>query len=160
MTDALAITAGLQSLKSAFEIGKALLQLGVSAEVSARISEMNSRILAAQESAITSREYQSTLTQKIDDLKKHIAELETWDAEAETYKLEEVAGRGRRAVYAYTPKEGTHASEPFHLICARCFQDKHKSILQGEDTADHDQMLTCPRCKTDIYAARRYFNYA
>jgi Zn-dependent M16 (insulinase) family peptidase len=103
MTDAMAISSGLQSLKSAFEIGKALLQLGVSADISARISEMNERILAAQESAIVSREYQSTLSQQINDLKKHIVDLEAWETEAETYQLEDISQSG---LLAYMPKPG------------------------------------------------------
>jgi len=157
MTDVATITAGFQSLKAAFDIGKALLNLGISADIQDRIREMNDRILTAQESAIASRDYQSALLKQVGDLEKQIAELEAWNADADTYQLKDVAGHGRRAVYAYAPKEGTHTAEPFHLICAKCFQEEHKSILQGTDTPDQDQYLECPRCKTVIFAAHRFF---
>jgi len=40
MTDVATIAAGVQSLKAAFEIGKALLNLGISADIQDRIREM------------------------------------------------------------------------------------------------------------------------
>jgi hypothetical protein len=153
MTDVATITAGFQSLKAAFDIGKALLNLGISADIQGRIREMNDRILTAQESAIASRDYQSALLKQIGDLEKQIADFEAWDAEAETYELTNVRpATVRGSAFAYAPKEGTHTGEPSHFICATCYQERHKSIL-------HEQMLQpgmcdtliCPRCNVILY---------
>ncbi len=134
MTDVATITAGLQSLKAAFDIGKALLNLSISAEVQDRIREMNEKILAAQESAIASRDYQSALLKQIGELEKQIADFKAWEAEAETYKLANVrtSNHPMGMAFAFAPKEGTNAGEPPHFICANCYQERHKSILQEQ----------------------------
>jgi hypothetical protein len=158
MTDAATISAGLQSLKAAFDISKALLNLGLSAQIKDQIREMNDRILAAQESAIASRDYQSALLKQINDLEKQIADLEKWDAEAETYQLTDI-GRPvptpfvHRVVYAYCPKQGTHTTEPPHSLCANCFNDRHKSILQPQQLVGHIDTLFCQRCHEVLYLA-------
>jgi hypothetical protein len=156
MTDAATIAAGLQSLKAAFDIGKALLNLGISAEVQDRIREMNERILAAQESAIASRDYQSALLKQIGELEKQIAEFEAWEAEAKTYELKEVPRIGDSrpsGLFAFAPREGTHPSEPPHLLCAQCYNDRHKSYLQKEDRIGRCVALACHRCGSDLYLA-------
>jgi hypothetical protein len=126
-------------------IGKALLKLGVSAEVSLRISEMNEKILSAQESAIAARDYQSSLLKQIGNLEQRVADLEAWDAEAETYELANIRDQGNPngAVFAYRPKKDTHMGEPPHFICEPCFQEGHKALL-------HSQILMPGRCDTLI----------
>jgi hypothetical protein len=154
MTDVATISAGLQSLKAAFEIGKTVLNLGLSVQVQDRIREMNAKILAAQENAIASRDYQFALLKQIGDLEKAIAELEAWDAEAETYQLTDVRPKGNvmGSAFAYAPKEGTHPTEPSHFICANCYQDRHKSILQEQFLYPGGcDALICPRCSMIIY---------
>lgn len=151
MTDIATISAGLQSLKAAFEIGKAMLNLGLSVQVQDRIREMNERILAAQESAIASSEYQTALLKQIGDLEKQIADLEAWNAEAETYQLTAVARHGKMGVLVYAPKEGTHATEPSHALCANCFNNRHKAFLQNEERAGRCDVLACHRCGSDLY---------
>ena len=134
MTDAAIITAGFQSLKASFEIGKALLKMGISAEIKDRIREMNDGILAAQESAIASQQHESALLKQISALEKQITDFEAWAAEAETYKLANVRtpNHPMGLAFAYAPKEGTHTGEPPHFICASCYQERHKSILQEQ----------------------------
>jgi hypothetical protein len=153
MTDAATITAGLQSLKAAFDIGKALLNLGVSVEVQDRIREMNEKILTAQEGAIASRDYQSALLKQIGDLEKQIADFDQWNAEAETYQLTNLRQPNdpRGSIHAFAPKEGTHTSEPAHLLCTECFSNRHKSILQHQDIAGRIPALLCLHCNNLIY---------
>jgi hypothetical protein len=154
MTDAVTISAGLQSLKAAFDIGKAVLNLSISAQIQDRVREMNDKILSAQESAIASRDYQSALLKQIGDLETQIAQLEAWDTEADTYELRNVRDEhdptGR--TFAYAPKAGTHPSEPSHFICQHCYQERHKSILQQQTL--HPGLcnaLICYRCNAIIY---------
>jgi hypothetical protein len=154
MTDAATISAGLQSLKAAFDIGKALLNLSLSAQIQDRIREMNDRILAAQESAIASRDYQSALLQQIGNLEKQITDLEAWNAEAETYELTNVREPNNPAgpAFAYAPKKGAHTAEPPHFICAQCYEERHKSILQREMFhLGGCQVLICNRCSAMLY---------
>jgi hypothetical protein len=152
--DVATISVGLQSLKAAFEIGKALLNLGLSVQVQDHIREMNDRILSAQESAIASRDYQSALLKQIGNLEKQIADLEAWEAEAQTYELTNIRPKTHPmgGAFAYAPKEEAHPTEPPHFICANCYQDRHKSILQEQFLYPGQcHALICPRCRVIIY---------
>ena len=55
------VSIGLQSLKAAFEIGKAVLNLKISADVAQQIGDMSQRILAAQQSALASASRSSSM---------------------------------------------------------------------------------------------------
>lgn len=151
MTDAAIISAGFQSLKAAFDIGKALLNLGISAEVRTRISEMNDKILTAQESAIAARDYQSALLKQIGELEERIADLEAWEAEKQRYELKNL--RNPRAtqtfgeVFAYCLKSDASSGEPPHCLCANCFNDGKKSVLQRSTTdISRIDFVFCQRC--------------
>jgi hypothetical protein len=150
--DVATISVGLQSLKAAFDIGKALLNLGLNVQVQDRIREINDKILAAQESAIASRDYQSALLKQIGGLETQIAKLEAWEAEAQTYQLTDVGKFGVTGKFAYAPKEGTHTSEPAHLLCASCYHKRHKSILQTQHLQPGAcETLICHHCASVIY---------
>jgi hypothetical protein len=112
---------------------------------------MNDRILSAQESAIASRDYQTALLKQINKLENKIAELEAWDADAETYELSDIAQFGRTGQFAYAPKPNTYIDEPLHYLCANCFNQKHKSILQNEQRELRTEVALCQRCGNDLY---------
>jgi hypothetical protein len=153
MTDAaMAIGGAVQSLKAIAEIGKALLNIRDAALIREKVIELNGEIISAQSGALTAQSAQSALLEQIRQLETHVAELEAWNAEAETYKLADVAKYGLTGKFAYAPKEGTHASEPPHLICAQCYQGKHKSILQAQVLyPGHCETLICLNCESIIY---------
>lgn len=152
MTDAATIAAGFQSLKASFEIGKALLKLGINAEIKDRIREMNNGILAAQESAIASQQHESALLKQIGELEKQIAEFEKWDAETERYEIADVRTKldPRGTALVYVLKEARDPSKPQHFLCAQCFEERHKSILQTE-LLFRRQVLICNRCESILY---------
>jgi hypothetical protein len=141
---------------SAFGIGKALLNLGISAEVRERISDMNERILAAQESAIASRKYQATLLNHIGELERKITDLETWDAGAKTYQLIDMRPPEYHigSAFAYAPKDGSHMGEPPHRIRATCYQEKHKSILHGQTLSPDFVQFSCA-IDAETFVSRR-----
>lgn len=153
MADIAVVGGAFQSLKAAFEIGKAILDLSVSAQVQTRVMEMNAKILAAQQETIASNEYQATLRKRIDDLEKQITEFETWNAEAEKYQLTNLrqANDPRGSVHAFAPKEGAYPPEQMHLLCTECFNNRHKSILQHQDVGGRNPTLYCVHCDSFIY---------
>src|SRR5260370_35297808 len=56
-----------------------------------------------------------------------------WGAEKEKYELKNV-GRGS---FAYVRKKDAQPSEPSHWLCAQCYQNSKKSILQYHHAADY-----------------------
>jgi hypothetical protein len=153
MADIAVVSGAFQSLKAAFEIGKAILDLNVSAQIQTRVMDMNAKILAAQQETIASNDYQTTLRKRISDLEKQVADFEAWNAEAETYKLTDLRSDNdpRGSVLAFAPKEGTHSGEPAHLLCAECFNSQHKSILQHQVMGFRQPVLLCPHCDNVLF---------
>ena len=81
--------------------------------------------------------------EQIGNLEKEIANFEKWQAESEKYELKEIYPGN----FAYSFKTNVDGrSEPPHLICTTCFENRKKSIMQ-KSSAVH---MTCPVCKTMI----------
>jgi hypothetical protein len=88
-------------------------------------------------------DYQNVLRSR-EDLEKKLIELEGWDKEKARYHLEKVGGMWSGFVYALNVKNPS--VEPAHWLCAHCYEDKKKSILQVSGMNKY----RCPRCKTEI----------
>jgi hypothetical protein len=151
MPDAVAIAGMIQSLNAVTQISKALLGIRDAALIREKIIELNGEVISAQAGALAAQTDQFALLERIRNLESQVAQLETWNAEAQTYQLKDVAKYGRTGQFAYAPKEGTHLSEPPHLLCAECYNNRHKSVLQQEETIDRREMLTCNHCKNILY---------
>jgi hypothetical protein len=86
-------------------------------------------------------DYQNILHSK-EDLEKKLIEQEGWDKERARYHLESV-GDG---IFVYLLNPTANDIEPPHWICAHCYEEKKKSILQRNPYPS----WICPRCKTRI----------
>lgn len=132
--------AGLGALKSAFDLARGLKDLNDAAARNAVAVELGEKLLTAQHA-------QSTLLERVSGLEKEMTRLKAWDAEKERYQLTEVSP----GVFAYTVKPGMEAGEPFHMLCANCYQHNEKSLLQA--TQEHRKarrVHRCPRCQAEF----------
>lgn len=127
--------AGLGAIKTAFDMTKALKDINDAAIRNAAVIELQEKILSA-------RDAQTALLDRVNLLEKEVASFEKWDTEKEEYELKEIFSR----TFAYAIKESARGARPPHLICANCFEDRKKTILQRADAAH----LVCPVCKTRI----------
>jgi Zn finger protein HypA/HybF involved in hydrogenase expression len=80
-------------------------------------------------------------------LKQQLVAAEDWEQESQNYRLEAVAS----GVFVYSAKPDIQSAEPVHWLCANCYQNKQKSLLQrtAEKTL-YGRKFHCPNCKTDI----------
>lgn len=109
--------------------------------------ELNSKLLSVLSSAIATQAEQSALLDEVDKFKKQIAEMEDWAREKARYELAD-AGNG---ALAYAIKPDAQGAEPSHHVCANCYQQGHKSILQPEKR--HPGMLSlliCNACGAEL----------
>jgi CRISPR/Cas system-associated protein Cas5 (RAMP superfamily) len=127
--------AGLSAFKTMFDMAKALQNIHDTALRDRAVIDLQKEILAAQ---VT----QATLIERVGDLEKQVASFEKWDAEKEKYELKEIYPQN----FAYAIKENARGSEPPHLICATCYENRKKTIPQKSDAVH----LTCPVCKTRV----------
>lgn len=149
MPDVADFAAAIGSLKAAFEIAKTLVDARDAAVFRSKIGEFQREILAAQSSAISAQQAQATMLENVRQLKEEVAELKAWDAEKQKYKLTKLSPHAD--VFGYTLKEQSDPLEPQHSLCATCFQDHIKSVLQVETRMPLAKVLVCPRCGTDLY---------
>jgi rubrerythrin len=136
------------SLKSAFELSKAFLDVKGAVEIQGKVFELQRVILAAQQDALTANEAQATLLKRIRELEEEVASLKTWHAEKAHYELKEVDS----GAFTYVLKPSAETGEPPHWLCAACYDD-HKAILQdsGRNSKREDQTVyKCPDCKNFI----------
>jgi hypothetical protein len=126
---------GVSALQTAFNLAKGMKDLNTAVAINSAVIELQENILSAQQA-------QAALVKRIDDLERKVADFEKWDAEKEKYDLKEIHPHN----YAYASKPNAERPETPHLICAKCFEDRKKYILQ-KSSAVH---LTCPQCKTMV----------
>jgi len=131
------VIAGLGALKTAFDLAKGLKDIDNAARRNAAVIELQERLLTAQAA-------QSALLERVSELEKEVARFETWEAEKQRYKLTDYGGR----TFAYALKQEEAKGEPPHRICAHCYQEGHRSILQFSTKSEGQDYYDCGRCKT------------
>jgi hypothetical protein len=146
MNEVAAIQALLGSLKSAADLAKGFSTLRDGALVQGKVIELQGVILSAQQSAMSAQSDQYMMTERVRQLEKEKAELEAWDAEKARYKLTELPP----GVFVYTLKEEAANSEPIHHICARCFGERKRAILQTVSQYGGMTVFQCLECKSKL----------
>jgi hypothetical protein len=135
------VFAGLSAFKSMYDAAKALKDMNDANIRNTAVIELQEKILSAQSE-------QAELIEIAGALKARVAELEAWNADKKRYKLTDL-GRGKSA---YTLKEGMENGEPPHHLCATCYNEGHKSIMQTEiRSPGRCQVLVCHQCGSDLY---------
>jgi hypothetical protein len=132
------VFAGVSALKTALDIAKTLKTLDDAVRRNSAVMELQEKILNAQEA-------QAALVERESELKKRVAELEHWEGEKERYELKEI----HVGVLAYVLKPAMANSEPPHKICANCYQNARKSILQSNG-GSAIEILFCHGCKSEL----------
>jgi hypothetical protein len=153
MSEFQAVAATLTSIKAAGDLVSAFLDVRGAIQEQGKVFELQRVILAAHQSALASQEAQASLQERIRGLEKQISDFEIWNSEKTRYELVDVGSRG--SVFAFRLKPEARGAEPLHLLCARCFEGRKRSILQA--TTELRMALrvhNCPECGTDYTFSR------
>lgn len=135
------------ALKAIKELASSLIEIRDSTIVESKIIELNSMVLDAQDFALSSQSVQHRLSEEISALKKEIMQAKNWAAEKRRYNLKNIKG-----VFVYElKKELVDAGEQYHQICANCYENQYKSLLQHEASDKGmmhkcSYMLVCHKC--------------
>ena len=97
------------------------------AKTQAQVSDLYDLILSAQVSAMEDSVKQSAMIDQIRELKKQIADMKAWDTEKQRYQL----ANAHASIIVYALKKSMSNGELAHYLCANCYQNGQKSILQG-----------------------------
>ncbi len=148
MVDIMTFQGVITGLKTAGEIAKGLLHLHSLTEVQTKVIDLQSAILAAQSSALAAQSEQSSMVQRIRDLEEEITRMKAWEETKQRYQL--ISPWNGCHVYAL--KESSKGPEPPHWICAQCYEDGRKSILQNAQRHERRifHTIKCFRCNLEI----------
>lgn len=153
MVDATAIVSAANGFKTVIDIAKGLQSLSVSTEVREKTSALLDAVVDARFKLLEASDSQTALLNRIKELERKIASFEDWNSEKERYQLQAVD----LGAYAYMHKPGMEGSEPAVWLCQKCFEDRHKSVLQCQGKVMQAGGLhglkfawNCGRCKSGI----------
>ena len=137
------ISGAFTTLKTAADITQALVALKTDAAVSAKAVELNGVIFSVQQQLFAAQNEHAALVNQIRDLESQIANLKNWAQEKERYQLQEVT----RGTFVYRIKPEMKGEEPSHDLCANCYAQGVKSIVQYAGSKGWVRNYSCPRCK-------------
>ena len=134
------------SAKAAYEIAKGISALKTEVERNQAVSKVLEVLLSVQNDALSMQEKQSLLLTEVDNLKKKISEFEKWSEIERQYELKEIAS----GVFVYTYKQSDVNREPMHWLCAKCYNERKKSILQRTRHVIAGIFYICHTCNSEI----------
>lgn len=136
--------AAISTIKGAVDLAKSIAGDGGANE--AKLAELLGKVVEAHGQALAAQAAHAALALEAKELRDENARLMAWDAEAARYELRDI-GRG---VMAYVLKEAGEVSP--HSLCANCFHDGKKSILQPEKCVSWETILRCHKCSAVLTA--------
>lgn len=127
--------AGVGAIKTALDIVKGFRELASGKARTRSLDELPKILFTAYEA-------QLALIKRVEELEKQLVAFERWDSEKERYELKEVYPGS----FAYVVKEAMRGAEPAHCICARCYENRQKSILQSVGPTH----VACQACDAEL----------
>ena len=151
MPDISAIAGATSSLKAVFDITSALVGLSKDTVLQAKLNELTREVMNAQAHAMAAYAEQTTLASRIRELEEKIMKMEKWESEKVRYHLEEV----NPGSLAYVINPDAQVSEPFHMLCTNCYEQRVKSILQATSRTEMRRLVfKCPACHSEILSMK------
>jgi hypothetical protein len=132
------------SLKATLDIAKCIHSLKSETDINQAVIEIQRMLLEAQQAALADQQERASLVGKIAELERKIDLHNAWENEKDRYRLAEFS-EGR---HAYVLKEGREDGEPKHKLCAKCYNEGRKSILQTI-RSNGGEKVRCQTCKED-----------
>ena len=148
------IGAAMSGLQATKDIVKGMTIIRDAAALNTVKVHLQSSILDAQEQLFAALEKQAAMSARVVELEQEVMRLKDWSAERETYQLAQVY----TGAYVYMRKAGMEAGQPPHWLCAPCYDNRKKSILQRLDAAGArppTREWQCPSCKATISVGYR-----
>lgn len=116
----------LKEMKALADALETIKTADIKSELYAKIGDAQAAMIQAQSAAMALHQDSAALLMRVSELEKQIAEVEEWESEKENYEAKLFDPQ----VLTYVPKEGKNTMGVDHRLCANCFTNKRKSILQ------------------------------
>lgn len=150
--DLVAIQAAISSLKAATDISRSLLQMKSMAEVQAKVIELQSALLDAQNGTLAATTAQFELLEQLRALEAQLKAKGDWEHEKVRYSL---VSPWRGMAQAYALRRDAAYEEKPHLVCTNCFHNSKRVILNPVSDKDGFIQMVCPGCKAAMATGYR-----
>ena len=139
------VGAAVGGLKTAYDMAKGLADLSQDAKTKLATIDLMQAILAAQQHAVGAQQAQMELLKAVADLEAKLAAVDDWKAIKARYILHQFPAGAQ----AYVLRD-EHKDEPYHRLCANCFEKGEKSILQTVNKHSGGEQVKCQRCSMQL----------
>ena len=147
MLDLSLITGTIGALKGVAELVSSTKDIVGDGAVSEKLIAMRDLIYDAQGKAIEAQSQLYEIDRENRELKEKLAAVSKWEETASRYRLVDYGG----GTFAYQLNEDADTDEPPHRICAVCFENSRRSILQFEfKTSGGQDKYRCVPCNQEF----------
>lgn len=148
MIDVGQVAAVVGSLKTAGDIASAMIGIRDQKLIDAKAAELLAVIVSAYDRAFAAQVSENAMLERVRTLEAELTRLKEWDAGKGEYRLQAI-GTG---AFAYVYQPGPDREEPPHWLCVKCYDKRHKSILQlkGAMATGRMNVWACPECRSEI----------
>jgi len=139
-------SAAVSGIKAAYDMARGVTKLTDDVNVKLATSDLIQALLDAQQHAVSAQQAQMELLQKIGELEAKLATVDDWKVTKARYVLHQFPAGAQ----AYVLREAHSGDEPYHRLCANCFEKGEKSILQTINKANGGERVECQRCDSKL----------
>lgn len=151
------LSAAVSSIKATSDIVKGIGSAVSEVKLNEIKLDLQRALLEAREALSDAQAVEAATAARIRELEQEIVRLKDWSVERQRYQLCDV-GRGG---FAYLLRTGMENGEPAHWLCATCFNQGRKSLMQSKgngvgnrSAAERglDVTFACDTCKGSFQA--------
>ncbi|CDM42398.1 hypothetical protein [Ectopseudomonas oleovorans] len=146
-----AISGALTAVSSLMTLSKDISNAKTDHEIAVKTGELNERLGGALQQLITAQTGYLALLNEKGELEAELLKIKDWAHEKQRYQLHKTEAGG----LLYRIKPEMQGAEPEHEICANCYENGIKSLLQSAPDANWHLMLACHRCNS-LVKVKRY----
>ena len=139
-------SAAVSGIKAAYDMARGVTKLTDDINVKLATSDLVQAILDAQQHAVSAQQAQLELLQRIAELEAKLAAVDDWKATKGRYVLHQFPAGAQAYVLRDEHKDG----EPYHRLCANCFEKGEKAILQTVNRHSGGEQVECHRCSSKL----------
>jgi regulator of replication initiation timing len=136
----------ITGIKTAIDLATSIKNITDDIELKAKTSELYNSIISLQNGIMSMQAENHSLLQENQLLSKKVMGIKTWEKEKSKYFLHEICPH----VFVYASKKTDKATEPHHWICAKCYSQGVKSILQLKEATWSGHHYVCHNCNSEI----------
>jgi hypothetical protein len=136
----------LTSLKTGGDILKTIAGLRDTKAIRAEVDNLREVQFRVSSGVATIHQEYLAMAESNRVMREELEQRGRWAVEKQRYELYRFAA----GIYVWAIKPAAQGADPFHALCAQCFEQDRKSILQVRDRPFGMASAICLACKSEL----------